>query len=136
MKIPNVVKRLIDGTCKIDPRHLLPRRIPQLKHKLASPQIPPKLALHYSRCLVQLGHDPQAFNLPSLASALPSPPPNHYDTIPYISPAQRRVQRELPSRLAKINFIQHQMSRMPEIIAEWREKKRANKASKQKKYPY
>jgi len=137
MKMPKIIHKLIDGTAKIDPRDLLPRRLSQLRHRLAAPLVPHSRALHYSRCLALLGHDPQKYSLPPLPSSnAASDTVVHGESLSYVPLALRRVQRELPGRLAKINFIRAQKAKMPQIIAEWREKKRANRLAKQKKYPF
>jgi hypothetical protein len=135
MRIPLIIQRIIDGTHKIDKRDLLPRRVPYLRNRLAPPLISPTCAQHYSRLITKLGRDPVEFSLPPVASHIACSLPPNYE-LPYIPLAQRRVARELPQRLAKINFIKGQMEKMDQLIAEWRAKKRVNRIAKKKKYPF
>lgn len=133
MRIPTFVQRLVSGRQTIHPSDLLPRRVPHLKHRLAPPAIPPHKAAHYAACLLHLGHSPSTYNLPTGTTTTDTA--TRYE-IDYISPAARRVERELPKRVAKINFIKAQMAKMPDIIKQWREQRRANREAKQKKYPF
>ena len=141
MRVPTVVKNLLAGRHKIDPRDLLPRRSPQVKHRLVAPTIPPHRASFYSACLHRLGHDPTDYNLPPFTPGVPGVSTDTTTTsngweIGYESPAARRVQKGLAKRVAKINFVKAQMAKMPQIIEQWREERRAGKAAKQKKYPF
>jgi hypothetical protein len=135
MKIPTILQRIIDGTHKINKRDLLPRRVPYLKNRLAPPLISPARAQYYSRLLSGLGHDPVEFSLPPVATRLLSSESQNFE-LSYMPLAQRRVARELPERIAKINFIKGQMENMAQLIKDWRAKKRVNRIAKKKKYPF
>ena len=153
MKCPSFVKNLVKGRVTIRPEDLRPRRVPWLKNKLAVPLIPVDKARYYARHILKLGLNPADYNLGSclagysdsleenlqskeaISQKQQQPPNQHYD-LPYKPPAQGKYERDLPARLAKIDFIKTQMAKMPKIIEEWRAAKRQDKAKKEKKYPY
>lgn len=142
-----MAQRLVAGTFKFDRVDLIPRKVTWLRNRTLSPRIKVECQHDISRALLSMGKNPVEFGLSR------DPPPVQIGPFaPKKLPGNVKLKRRridpatgvfvgksaklMPERLAKIAFVKRQMADMPRIIGEWREKKRKDKDSKRKRYPF